>query len=490
MKRGPTQTDGEKAMDPKLLNDMIADWQQIVDLIAKIAQVPAGLIMELSGENISVLVSSDTKGNPYHAGETCPWVGSGLYCEQVITSQDMMLVPNALQSPKWRQNPDIKLGMVSYLGFPLRLPNGSPFGTLCLLDAQENHFSSNIIALMEKMQALIEENLKIRALLQQNDQRTAEIAQKNAALKKLNRSLSESEKKLRFITENTVDSIWVYNVDQDQFTRTNDGEPQLREGKHKILQKWPLCDVVAPEFLEVTRQRIQQNARILRDDPSANVVSRHQLQSRRADGSMIWIEYNTRYMINAEGQIEVVGVSRNIEDRKRKEQEISFLSTHDYLTKTFNRSCLFTQGATEIDEGARHGKPISMIFFDLDSFKHINDQHGHATGDVVLQRTTQAVAGLLKKTDLFIRYGGEEFVVLLPNTDLATAYELAQNMREIVENTAMPNGITTTISIGVAERRPNEDLYHWIDRTDKTMYKAKKAGRNRVIASGLDTADV
>ena len=77
-------------------------------------------------------------------------------------------------------------------------------------------------------------------------------------------------------------------------------------------------------------------------------------------------------------------------------------------------------------------------------------------------------------------------MVLLPGTDLEAASETAHAMREVLETTAMPNGITATISVGVSELRPKEDLYHWIDRTDKTMYKAKRAGRNCVIVSGVN----
>ena len=197
-----------------------------------------------------------------------------------------------------------------------------------------------------------------------------------------------------------------------------------------------------PEFLEAAAKRIQENSRILRNNPAAAIVSRHELRRKCADGTSIWIEYNTKYMVNADGEIEIVGVSRNIEERKRREQEINFLSTHDYLTKALNRSCLFTQGSAEIAKAARDDQPIAMIFFDLDCFKSINDRFGHAVGDEVLKRTTDAVVGRLKKSDMFVRYGGEEFVVLLPETNLAAACEMAKSIREAVESTDMPNGIT------------------------------------------------
>ncbi|WP_302413594.1 GAF domain-containing protein [uncultured Desulfovibrio sp.] len=162
-------------MNQTLSTELLPEWQRIVDLIAHIAKVPVGLIMGLRDNTLTVLVSSRTKGNPYRAGETTSLPDSGLYCEHVIRSQQALQVPDALQSPQWDHNPDLARHMVAYLGFPVRYPDGTPFGTICLLDSKEHHFSQEVTELIERMRALIEGNLKMQNLLNQNAKRVSEI---------------------------------------------------------------------------------------------------------------------------------------------------------------------------------------------------------------------------------------------------------------------------------------------------------------------------
>jgi transcriptional regulator with GAF, ATPase, and Fis domain len=140
---------------------IIASWQAIANILAEVIGVPAALIMRLSDTDIEVLVSSESEGNPYHAGAKERFVGSGLYCETVIKTRGMLLVPNALADEKWRNNPDIKLNMISYLGFPIHMPDKKPFGTICVLDKKENPYSKTIEELISRFRNLIEANIEI-----------------------------------------------------------------------------------------------------------------------------------------------------------------------------------------------------------------------------------------------------------------------------------------------------------------------------------------
>lgn len=139
----------------------IEKWQQIVDVMAEIMGIPAGLIMRLDDPYIEVFVSSKSEGNPYHPGDKEKVWGSGLYCETVIKNNDKLLVPNALKDENWKNNPDIKLNMVSYLGLPVLLPDGRPFGTICVLDNQENPYSSGFEKLLLNFRDLIQSDLEI-----------------------------------------------------------------------------------------------------------------------------------------------------------------------------------------------------------------------------------------------------------------------------------------------------------------------------------------
>lgn len=153
--------DIEAPTDLAIDDDTFAEWQGIVDLMADLADVPAGLIMRLTGDEIEVFLSSRTDGNPYARGDAEHFADSGLYCETVINTRDGLLVPNALEDPDWAENPDVELGMISYLGYPILLPNRIPFGTICVLDRQPNAYSDRIRELMTRLRDLIQHHLEL-----------------------------------------------------------------------------------------------------------------------------------------------------------------------------------------------------------------------------------------------------------------------------------------------------------------------------------------
>jgi len=144
-----------------LTGALLGKWQNVVDIVAEQLTVPAGLIMRCQGDEIEVLVASASPGNPYHPGEKELLPGSGLYCETVIKTRQMLLVPNALEDEKWRNNPDIKLGMISYLGYPIFLPQGEVFGTICILDIKGNPYSETYKKLLLQFKELIEAHLEL-----------------------------------------------------------------------------------------------------------------------------------------------------------------------------------------------------------------------------------------------------------------------------------------------------------------------------------------
>ncbi|MFW5783042.1 MAG: sensor histidine kinase [Spirochaetota bacterium] len=134
-------------------------WQEIVTLAARIVDVPAGLIMRLLEREIEVFASSATEGNPYEPGEKAE-LGLGLYCETVVGRRAELLVPHALADPDWRSNPDVELDMYSYLGVPIRWPDGEVFGTFCVLDRQRNEYDDDQRQLVRRLADLVENDLK------------------------------------------------------------------------------------------------------------------------------------------------------------------------------------------------------------------------------------------------------------------------------------------------------------------------------------------
>ncbi|MCJ7588648.1 MAG: PAS domain S-box protein [Candidatus Aminicenantes bacterium] len=137
---------------------VIENWQVTIDLLAEIAGIPAALIMRVHTREIEVFLSSHSPGNVYHHGEKAP-LDTGLYCETVMSTQRKLVVPDALKDPDWNDNPDIKLGMISYCGLPLTWPNGELYGTICILDKKENAFTQQTHHLIDRFRDSIQLSL-------------------------------------------------------------------------------------------------------------------------------------------------------------------------------------------------------------------------------------------------------------------------------------------------------------------------------------------
>ncbi|MET0390203.1 MAG: diguanylate cyclase [Polyangiales bacterium] len=165
-------------------------------------------------------------------------------------------------------------------------------------------------------------------------------------------------------------------------------------------------------------------------------------------------------------------------------EESRYMATTDALTGLVNRRAFMDWAAREQRRSARYDDPLSVVLLDVDHFKHINDHHSHAAGDVVLAAVGRELTGSLRSCDVVARWGGEEFVLALPSTPLSGAVEVAERARQELENAQIvaPSGgqIAVTASFGVAQLRASETIEQLIDRADRAMYEAKSSGRNRV----------
>lgn len=165
-------------------------------------------------------------------------------------------------------------------------------------------------------------------------------------------------------------------------------------------------------------------------------------------------------------------------------EEIYRLMTMDALTQTHNRRYFNEALEREHNRSLRYRRALSLILFDIDHFKKINDTYGHQIGDVVLKSLAKRLAGCVRKSDRVFRYGGEEFSILLPHTGLAKAGKLAGRIRFEVEQTDFIAGLKITVSIGISEHRDGLTPTGLVEQADRGLYLAKERGRNRVEAMG------
>ncbi len=160
-------------------------------------------------------------------------------------------------------------------------------------------------------------------------------------------------------------------------------------------------------------------------------------------------------------------------------KELELLSTTDELTKTGNRRYFERKLKEEISRARRYNYPFSLVMFDIDHFKVVNDKHGHAIGDEVLIEYSKLVNSHLREADVFCRVGGEEFMIILPYTPKHDAKEIAQKLRIVIE--AYKKVVPITMSFGVVEFEKSDDFEAIYKRVDDALYKAKESGRNMVV---------
>lgn len=177
-------------------------------------------------------------------------------------------------------------------------------------------------------------------------------------------------------------------------------------------------------------------------------------------------------------------------ENARLYNQMQYLAVTDTLTGVYNRRGLFDRGQQEISRSLRSSRPLAAIMLDIDHFKQINDTFSHVVGDEVLRILTKLCQDNLRSLDIIGRYGGEEFAIVLPETDTASAQLVAERLRQCVAETPVftQNGVVNfTISVGVASMTDGiSTMAVLLDRADTAMYQAKETGRNRVCTVSLE----
>ncbi len=175
-----------------------------------------------------------------------------------------------------------------------------------------------------------------------------------------------------------------------------------------------------------------------------------------------------------------------VEDLEDSRYRLEAAASVDFLTGALNRRSMTARMNEEVSLYARHGTPFSLVMGDLDHFKHFNDQYGHAAGDMILEEVVRAIKSHIRGADMLSRWGGEEFLLLFPNTPSAEAKAAAENLRKAIEALSFSwednVDLKITMTFGVAEFNPVQGLDHSIIQADDALYHAKITGRNRVVA--------
>jgi len=295
------------------------------------------------------------------------------------------------------------------------------------------------------------------------------------------RHLREEELRLLAATFETSQAILIADPQgriervNQAFTQITGYQPEEVIGRNpRLLQS----GVHGPAFYRAMWQRLQSQG-----------YWEGEVWNRRKSGE-IYPEWESISLVrDDQGAAEhYVAAFHDISERKRLEAELERLATYDGLTGAFNRNRFEGLLDDELERAERYAAPLSLVMFDLDHFKRVNDRHGHEVGDRVLQAVAAAVRQELRAPDRIGRWGGEEFLVMLPETGLPDAGRLAERLRARVEG-AHPEAGDVSISLGVAAYGPGESRKAFLKRLDDALYRAKAGGRNRVEVAGQARAE-
>lgn len=283
------------------------------------------------------------------------------------------------------------------------------------------------------------------------------------------------------IVEQAEDAIIIIDASHGIISFNEGAERMFGYSEKEMLGE--RLDALIPE-------RFQMQHDVMIDEFGAGSVDvRHmgkrsrQIYGRRKDGAE-FIASAQIMRLGAKDQRFYAAVMRDVSESKRTEEELLRLAATDPLTGALNRREFTLLAEREALRSNRYHHPLSLLMLDLDHFKRLNDTYSHAAGDKVLQRFTTLCINALRNVDIFGRWGGEEFVALLPETDIEGAAVIGERLRKIVADSVLSyhdHKITFTVSVGVAQFKDGESsLDGPLSRADSAVYDAKKAGRNRI----------
>jgi diguanylate cyclase (GGDEF)-like protein/PAS domain S-box-containing protein len=245
------------------------------------------------------------------------------------------------------------------------------------------------------------------------------------------------------------------------------GSPSIAETMKINLLTFPL--LVEHGFADRLRECLTKNNTIVSD---VDYVSKW--------GKKVFLRVHIKTWLE-EGRINGAQVIiDDISEIKHLEEELRNISTTDFLTNIYNRRFFLNQLENEIERTKRQGAVFSLIMFDLDHFKNVNDRFGHQAGDIVLKCVADIAKKSMRKIDCFARWGGEEFIILMPCSKIDQARVSAERLCQIISETDMPNIGHVTASFGVTQFNDNDTVDTIIQKADELTYLAKSRGRNQV----------
>ncbi|EHB53619.1 diguanylate cyclase with PAS/PAC sensor [Mycolicibacterium rhodesiae JS60] len=293
--------------------------------------------------------------------------------------------------------------------------------------------------------------------------------------------LHQSEKRYRLLVENAWDVVWTTAVD-GTLTYISRAIERMSGFAVEETMKRSLHQIYPPDSADSIRKYFRK-ALTAAENGTELPPFRLEHEFFHKDGSRVAAEMQVIPHLDEDGRVvEILGVTRDITERKKFEAELRRLAVTDPVTGVWNRRHGEELLCADLRMACRDGHPLSLLMLDVDKFKTVNDTRGHQAGDRVLVEIGRRLVAVCHDTDMVARWGGEEFVILLRDCALHDGLTIAEDIRATIAGTPFIEAGVVTVSIGVAEAHPDDDLTSWVTRADQALYEAKASGRNTVRA--------
>jgi diguanylate cyclase (GGDEF)-like protein/PAS domain S-box-containing protein len=299
--------------------------------------------------------------------------------------------------------------------------------------------------------------------------------------------LRRSEQKYRLLADHCGDCLWIMDLATLRFTYVSPAVANIYGASVEETLALGVEDVLPPESLETVMKLLQEELAL----EAAGTADPKRLRTivveeYRKDRSRIWIENVLSFLRDDQQRaVAIVGVSRDVTERKHLEEELRNLAVTDPLTGAFNRRHFLEELQREMSRCNRYACPVSLVMFDVDHFKEVNDRFGHEAGDHVLAELAGMIRKRIRSTDVLARWGGEEFLILLTNTNAGQTVKLVEDLLKLLQASIFAGIGRVTASFGVVEHRAGETIDELLTRVDNLMYQAKNSGRSRLVCDPL-----
>lgn len=292
----------------------------------------------------------------------------------------------------------------------------------------------------------------------------------------------QREPQLSYALNAASDGLWDWNIDTEEVFFSPQLKRMLGYGPHEMkphISTWQ--DNVHVDDLEQVFQALQAHL----TGKSTRYEAQYRLRNR--NGDYIWVHDHGSVCERSDNgePSRVVGMVRNISKSKDLEIRLEKLAAHDELTGLLNRRAGYERFEKYLKKASMRKQHLSVALLDIDHFKKINDQCGHATGDEVLRQAAQVLLSVTRETDALLRWGGEEFLLIMPNTRIEDGLTLCERVRSQLKMVTESSGsicCTITLSGGIAEYpQHGDDIESLVGMADRAMYKAKDLSRDRIV---------